>query len=578
MSPGVIVDDDSPSSDLTACAFHRQQERSMATPTPVVETQSGALTGIYNKQGDIAIFKGVPYAQPPVGPLRWKPPQPPIPWTGTLKAEKASAQAIQQEADFEEFMDLFVEGQGWGGFKTAIVKLLLKVVPAPKQSEDCLYLTVRTPSLDEEAKLPVMVWIHGGDHQDGSANDIFYDSNALSRRGVVTVYMNYRLGLMGYFAHPELSRESEHGVSGNYGTLDQIAALRWVQENISAFGGNPDDVTIFGESAGGESVVHMLTSPLARGLFHKAIMESPANSGQMMFLRHPYFVHPAGEDLGQTFADRFAPAGEGQLEALRQIAPDRFYQLIRQEREFQHFYPVIDGYVLEKSPFEAFLNGEQARVPLLLGNNANEGTLLYPILHGPVPGYEDIPADRVAGLIQEEYREDAEAIMELYPGLRQGAEPAQIDFFGDGVFGAAVHFYALSAAKAGQPVYLYHFTRTPPSPKQTAGAYHASELPYVHGKPIPMFDFTEADEVLTRVMGDYWVQFAKSGDPNLSPHSEWLPFTVDNQRQMRLGLGSELGMTEIDRLAKYELIQKRLLRLIEGMKELIHRQPESIPA
>ncbi len=550
----------------------------MANPTPVVTIRSGSLTGSTDKQGDVAIFKGIPFAQPPVGALRWKPPQPVTPWTGSLKVDKASSQAIQMETDIEAFMDLLVEGQGWNPVKTAAVKLLLKLAPAPKQSEDCLTLNIRSPALDKEAKLPVMVWIHGGDHQDGSAHDIFYDSSALARRGVVTVATNYRLGLMGFFTHPELSRESENGVSGNYGTLDQIAALRWVQENISAFGGDPDNVTIFGESAGGESVAHMLTSPLARGLFHKAILESPANGGQMMFLRQPYLNNPAGEALGQSFADRLAPAGEGQLAALRQVPAGRLYQLLRQEKEFQHFYPLIDGFVLEKSPFEAFLDGDQARLPLLLGSNADEGSLLYPIWRTPVTGHKDVPDDQVAGLIQEEFGQDAEALFELYPGLDQGLEKVQIDLLGDCVFGSAAHFYSSCAAKAGQPVYLYHFTRTPPAPKQTAGAYHATELVFVHGEPIPMVDFGEADQALAQVMGDYWVQFAKSGDPNLPPHPAWPAFTTGDQRQMRLGLGAELGPAEIDRLAKYELLERRLLRLIAGMKQLQQGEPEAVLA
>lgn len=546
----------------------------MATPTPAVKTQSGTVTGYYGREGEIAVFKGIPFARPPVGELRWKPPQPVTPWSGTLKADKGDVRAIQQEAGFEEFIDLLVEGQGWGWLKTAFVKSFFKLVPRPKQSEDCLTLNVRTPSLGKDARLPVMVWIHGGDHQDGSANDFFYDSNALARRGVVVVYINYRLGLMGYFAHPELSRESEHGVSGNYGTLDQVAALRWVQENISVFGGDADDVTIFGESAGGESVAHMMTSPLARGLFHKAIMQSPANSHQMMFLRHPYHSNPAGEALGQRFAERVAPDGEDQVAALRQKSPDELYRIIRQEEAFQRFFPVIDGYVLEKSPFEAFLDGDQVRVPLLLGSNADEGTLFFPQGHSPLPGYEDIPAQRVATLIREEFGEDAEALMDLYPGLRQGAEAAQTDFLGDNVFGAAVHFYALCAARAEQPVYVYHFTRTPPAPEQTTGAYHAAELPFVHNRALPLFDFTEADEALAQVMGDYWVQFARSGDPNLPRHPQWPAFAAGNQRQMRLDLGPALGATEIERLAKYELMQRRLLRLIEGMKRLRQGQPE----
>ncbi len=543
----------------------------MAQITPPVQTQSGALTGVFQKDGQIAVFKGIPYAQPPVGELRWRPPRPALPWSGTLKAEKAGTIAIQQAADFELFMNALVKGQGWGALKTTAVKLLLKVAPKPKQNEDCLTLNIRTPSLDKEAKLPVMVWIHGGDHQDGSANDIFYDSNSLARRGVVAVYINYRLGLMGYFGHPLLSRESAHGVSGNYGTLDQIAALQWVQENISAFGGDPDNVTIFGESAGGESVAHMLVSPLARGLFHKAILQSPANIGQMMFLRQPYRNNPALEAIGQEFADRFAPAGDDQIAALRQIAPKRFYDLVRQMRHFQHFYPVIDGYVLEKSPFAAFQDGDQARAPILLGSNADEGTLIYPLVASPFREYahQSIPPEQIAGLVRQEFDDEAQALLDLYPGLAQGAETAQMALLGDVIFGAAVHFYALKGAEAGQPVYFYHFTRTPPSPKQTVGAYHARELTFVHDTTIPLFDVTAEDKALTQVMGDYWTNFAKSGDPNDGSHPQWPRFDTAAPRQMRLEIGSDLGATAVDRQPQYEIMQRRLLRQIQEMKALM---------
>ena len=542
----------------------------MTQITPPVQIQSGALTGVFEKDGQIAVFKGIPYAQPPVGDLRWRPPRPAVPWSGTLKAEKAGTIAIQQAANFELFMDALVEGQGWGELKTTAVKLLFKVAPKPKQDEDCLTLNIRTPSLGKDAKLPVMVWIHGGDHQDGSANDPFYDSSSLARRGVVVVYINYRLGLMGYFGHPLLSRESEHGVSGNYGTLDQIAALRWVQENIAAFGGDPDNVTLFGQSAGGESVAHMLVSPLARGLFHKAILQSPANVGQMMFLRRPFLNNPALEAIGQEFADRFAPAGDDQIAALRQMAPKRFYDLIRQTRHFQHFYPAIDGYVLEKSPFAAFQNGDQARTPILLGSNADEGTLIYPLVTSPFRKYthQNIPPEQIAGLVYQEFGDDAQALLDHYPGLAQGAETAQVALLGDVIFGTAVHFYALKAAEAGQPVYFYHFTRTPPSPKQTAGAYHARELTFVHDTTLPLFDVTAEDKALTQVMGDYWTNFAKSGDPNGGSHPQWPRFDAAGQRQMRLGTGSNLGATEVDRRPQYEIMQRRLLRQIQEMKAL----------
>lgn len=546
---------------------------------PVVKTHYGEISGTYNERGDIAIFKGIPYAKPPVGALRWKPPQPVSPWSGILKAEKAGPTAIQLKTEgVQEFFAVYLSGQGWDQQRTAAMMQALAHAPVPEESEDCLYLNVRTPSLDRKDKLPVMVWIHGGDHHIGSGDDplLSPDSDALSQRGVVTVAINYRLGLMGYFAHPELSWESEQGVSGNYGTLDQIAALRWVQENISAFGGDPGNVTIFGESAGGESVAHMMTSPLARGLFHKAIMESPADAYLMMFLRQPFLNNPAGEELSQRFADRFAPAGEGQLAALRQIPAGQLYELLNKEEEFQHFYPVIDGYVLEKSPYEAFLDGDQAQVPLLIGNNADEASLFFPMVHTPVMGHKDVPADEVAGLIREVYGDYADALMVLYPGLRQGRDSAQTDFWGDNLWGLAVDHYATYAAQAGQPVYRYLFTRTPSSPRQTLGAYHSAEIAFVYDSFLPIFDYTEEDKALAQAMGDYWVQFARSGDPNVVSRPEWPTFTADSQRQMRLGIGSELGATEVDRRAKFELLRQHLLGLIEEMKRL--RQGEMMEA
>ncbi|MEM7118501.1 MAG: carboxylesterase family protein, partial [Chloroflexota bacterium] len=272
--------------------------------TQVVAIESGQLQGVYQEAERIAVFKGIPFAAPPVGELRWKPPQPVTPWEGVRQATKFSPMAYQRAAEFEKFVGNLIGGQGWNFLRREGLKMLLKVAPKPKMSEDCLYLNVRTPSLDSNAQLPVMVWIHGGDHQDGSGSEIFYDSNEIAKQGVVVVSINYRLGVMGYFTHPELSAESPLGVSGNYGTLDQFAALEWVQNNIDAFGGDPDNVTIFGESAGGESVAHMLTSPLAQGLFHKAILQSPANAGQMYHLRESFLTRMPAEEVGLGFAEK----------------------------------------------------------------------------------------------------------------------------------------------------------------------------------------------------------------------------------------------------------------------------------
>lgn len=556
--------------------------------TRPVQTHAGRVAGLYEENGQptgrVAVFKGIPYARPPVGALRWRPPQPVEPWDGVRKAESFGPAPIQLGAEIELFMDALIEGQGWGWLKRNLVKLLVRFAPQPEQSEDCLYLNVRTPAPDPEARLPVMVWIHGGNHQDGSAANVTYDSNALAQRGVVVVSINYRLGLMGYLAHPQLSDESEHGVSGNYGTLDQIAALQWVQENAGAFGGDPDNVTIFGESAGGESVAHMMTSPLTRGLFHKAIMQSPANGGQMRHLRRPFLAYRAGEDVGRTFADHFVPPGKDQIAQLRQIPAEELYSLAR-KREFHVFYPLIDGYVLEKSPFEAFLDGEQARTPLLLGSNADEGSLLYPLARLPLPGLglQEIPPEESAAAVREAMGEDAVELLAHYPGLEvdghpdsshhDGLEEACAALLGDSLIGAPTHFYARHAAAAGQPVFLYFFARTPPSPRQTAGAYHAAELPFVHGASLPLFDTTAEDEALAEAMRDYWTQFAREGDPNVEARPQWPVFDPDDQMWMRLEPGERFGPENVRRRGRYAILQRRLRRQIREMKRMHGRAP-----
>ena len=547
---------------------------------PLAETATGAVRGQWNDKGMVAVFKGIPFARPPLGPLRWRPPQPALPWEGTLDAAKPSPQAVQVGDEFQLFLDAVVEGQGWGGLRTTAAKLFFKLAPAPKQSEDCLYLNVRTPTPGRDAALPVMVWIHGGDHQYGSANDVLYDSDALAQRGVVVVYVGYRLGLMGYFMHPELSRESDQDVSGNYGTLDQIAALTWVQENIRAFGGDPDNVTVFGESAGGESVAHMLTSPLARGLFHRAMLQSPANSGQMLFLREPFLNNPAGEANGKAFADRLVGGGPDQLAALRSMPVDRLCRLLKEEEGFLHFFPVIDGYVLPKSPFEAFLDGDQALVPLLLGSNADEGTAMYPLYCTTLERRwgEDVPPAGETNFTRKEFGDHAPALFDAYPGLSEGRESAEVALLGDSLFGMPVTFYARQAARANQPVYLYRFMRTPPSPRQTAGACHAAELPFVHGRHVPLFETTSADAGLTRVMGDYWTRFARTGDPNVAPHPEWPLYTLANPRLMQLGTGSDLGSVGIVAQPRYEVLERRLLQQIEAMKKLGSTERVVVPA
>jgi para-nitrobenzyl esterase len=541
--------------------------------SPIFTISTGQLSGHYELNGQIAVFKGIPYARPPIGDLRWKPPQPALPWQGVRQAVRYGPTAFQLEPASGIFLTNLVEGLGYGWLKIGLLKLLLHVIPSPPPGEDCLYLNIRTPRLDPQAKLPVLFWIHGGDHQDGAGSDLPYQSNALVERGVVLVTINYRLGLLGYLCHPELSRESGRDVSGNYGTLDQIAALRWVGENIAAFGGDPANITIFGESAGGESVAHLLTSPLSRGLFQRAILQSAASGGQMVLLKQPFLTRPSAEQAGQDFADKLVGQGSDQIAALRRIPARQLYRFLRRQK-YSSFYPVIDGYVLEKSPFQSFLDGDQARLPLIIGSNADEGTLLYPEIHAPLVEYagQPITPDELYCIFQDEFAGDAGVLFDLYPGLRQGDYSARVDLLGDSLIGSPARFYAMQAAKAGQPVYLYFFTRLPHSPRQTIGAFHFAESPYIFDSANPVFPMQANDHAFARQMGAYWTQFARDGDPNCvsspdqQPAIAWPAFTIENPLQLEFG--QQIAQNTISRAARYDVLDRRRLRQLDLLKKL----------
>lgn len=538
--------------------------------SPRLTLSAGQIEGKWQDNHKIAVFKGIPYAKAPVGDLRWRAPQPVEPWQGIKKTTAFSPTAWQRAVEMRTFLSSLVEGQGWGFLRTFLFSTLVKVMPLPKQSEDCLYLNVWTPSLTSDAKLPVMVWIHGGDHQDGSAADPYYDSDSIAKEGVVFVSINYRLGLMGNFCHPELSAESPHGVSGNYGTMDQIAALKWVQDNIAAFGGDAENVTIFGESAGGESVAHMMTSPLAKGLFHKAIMQSPANGGQMMHLRERFLDYPTGEELGNKFAKCAGVSAEDQLKQLRAMSAKELRKVVSQEVEYGVFYPVIDGHVLPKSPFEAFHDGEQADVPLIVGSNTDEGTLIYPIFEATMPEFRYRPMEKnqQPDIFFDEYGTDAEQLCTLYPGLKERDTKAEIDFLGDGMFGSKSRWYAEYAAQSGEEeAYLYMFTRTPHSPTQKAGAFHAAELPFVHGKATPMLPMSDADWKLSATMIEHWTTFAKTGNPSSASQGSWESFDPAKPRWMQFGLDA-VEMAAVNREEKYQLLNRRTLRHIQTIKAL----------
>ncbi|MEM9562872.1 MAG: carboxylesterase family protein [Actinomycetota bacterium] len=546
---------------------------------PEVDVEQGRLVGRWRPRSlpgrrsaePVAVFRGVPFAAPPVGDRRWRPPAPAEPWSGARQATKDGPMAIQMATGIEEFLGGLLDGQGWRRPRAAVLQRLLTRLPQPAQSEDCLYLTVRSPSLDPAAKLPVMVWIHGGDHQDGSGTDVYYAANALPARGVVTVSINYRLGVLGFLAHPELLDESPDGVAGNYGLLDQVAALEWVRDNIAGFGGDPDNVTIFGESAGGESVLHLMTSPRARGLFHRAIPQSAGSGGQMIHLDRPFDARRSGTDLAVAYAEALGVTGDDQLPRLRAMSADRLYEVARAEREIGAHYAVIDGEVLPESPLAAFAGGRQAPVPMVIGSNADEGTLLRGVMGAPMVDYQHrpVPAGRLQPEIAEAFGTDLDRLLAIYPGLDRADTAAEIDFLGDHLFGARAYHYARHHHAAGHPTHLYLFARTPKSPRQTAGAFHAAEIPFVHGSRVPIFPMTAADKALSATMMGYWTGFARTGDPNgpdastVGDRPVWSPFDQGDPRWMFFD--HRPTMAPVDRLDQYEIFNARTDRLVAEM-------------
>jgi len=490
-------------------------------------TTAGKVRGTLDADGSIAVYRGIPYAAPPVGDLRWKPPVAPESWRGTRSCKKFGPFAYQRAAGFEQFFDNLVTGLGLSVVRRKALATALKVMPT-KQSEDCLTLNVRAPAKAEH--LPVMVWIHGGDHTDGSGAEPHYQGNALPERGCVLVTINYRLGLFGFLAHPDLAAESPDRVSGNYGLLDQIAALEWVRDNIAAFGGDPTSVTIFGESAGGEAVLNLLSSPRARGLFHRAIAQSPSDSGRWLHLRRPALDFRPAEEAGADFADLAVGPAEGQLKRLREMTPEDLTALYQGHPEFgRYFYPVVDDLILPETPMSAFTDQQQASVPLLIGYNSDEGSLLAGFMHpagaefeAPPEGTSVSPAEARAAF-ERSYPspQHVDRLMAAYPGLASLDPKALEVHTGDHMFGVHVDHATREHAAAGHPVYRYHFRAVPPSKKQTIGAFHAAEIWYVFDTKFPLVPVADDAHLLAREMGDRWFAFAATGVPDAPGREPW---------------------------------------------------------
>ena len=472
---------------------------SAALPThgPKAWTESGAISGVH--ENGLSVYKGVPFAAPPTGDLRWRAPARVAPWTGVRKAE-AFAPACMQTG-------VSMPGE-----------------TPPAVSEDCLYLNIWTPAKQAREHLPVIVWIYGGGYINGSASMPLYWGDRLAEKGLIVVSIAYRLGPLGFLALPELTRESPQRSSGNYGLMDQIAALEWVKRNISAFGGDPTCVTIAGQSSGSISVSILMSSPLAKGLFQRAIGES-GGLFEPLQLAPKYLLANAERD-GEKYA---ASLGATRLKELRALPAT---QLTGNAGGIVH--PVIEPYVLPLSPYEAFNSGQQNDVPLLLGSNAEEARSLVDVTGVKAATFDTDLEHSFGGL--------PPPLVAAYPHATDAeARQARLDLERDLRFGWDMWAWArLQAGTGKSPVYYYWFRQQPPFPAGSVyegwGASHFAELWYVfdHLDQSP-WNWTTADRKLAEEMSSYWVNFARSGDPNGPGLPPWPAFANAESKVQYLG-------------------------------------------
>lgn len=472
-----------------------------------VTVTGGVIEGTVEKNG-IRVFKGIPFAAPPVGSLRWKAPQPVIPWEGIRQTKKFAPSPMQNS-----FIPVWFMG-----------------VPN-NFSEDCLYLNVWTPAGDNGDRLPVMVWIYGGAFSQGSTATPVYDGARLAKKGVVVVSVAYRVGPFGFLAHPELTRE---GGTGNFGLLDQIAGLEWVRDNIAAFGGDPNCVTIFGESAGGVSVSMLAISPKARGLFHRAISQSGGSFTPPKRSNEGAQLIPTLEIAEKEGVEFLAKIKAKNITAARALSAKAILKAGSGGR------PNYDGYVLPEDPYELYQKGNFNDTPILIGTNSDEGRLF--IRSNISPGVFTIR-------VREAFGVHADGILGVYPhATKTQATQSSRDIVGDVLFGWPTWTWArLQTEKGTHPAFVYYFDhRTPRSPE---GAGHAAEIVYVFGtikKPRP------EDTKMFDLMSNYWVNFAKTGNPNGSELPLWQPFTVESQQVMYLG--ASCGMQPVPHRERLDVL------------------------
>ena len=493
--------------------------------TEIVTVEQGQLTGVCTPDGAVEVYAGIPYAAPPVGDLRWREPQDPAPWEGVLRADTFAPMSMQVVNS--NLYSSLAQIIGYHDYRISLHDNFRDAV-----SEDSLYLNIWKPAGAQE-KLPVIVYVHGGSLQTGQPWYADYSGEGLARKGVIVVNFGYRLGVFGFYADEELMAESPNGTTGNYGLLDQIKALEWVQANIAAFGGDPANVTLAGESAGSACVSALCTSPLAKGLFVRVIGESSTVTAPRP--AHSYRLLEQALETGRATRERF---GASSLAEMRAVPAEKLAAAMD-----SNHHMTIDGYALTKSPYEAYLAGENHEQAQLQGCNSEEGTPFILFGMAKLKNYEE----KVRAL----FGDYADEVLSLYPAATdQEAKENWIDLYSAWFFTYGHYCWTRQASAQGLPVYEYYFTKQ----NGRLGPWHSGEEVYCWGNiPAASKLYDTSDRELSEIFCSYFANFARTGDPNGEGLPVWEP-TADGTRVLELGEG--VYMREERYLPLYDILDR----------------------